>query len=190
MFEFISPEIKNIKLHFRVKNKIDHNNIPNCYKLRKQCGNYFTIQDKHSKTTYSIFNSGFVNATGFRNQSSVLPAIEKFNIQFGFNITENEVHTDNITASGTIEAIPRFDLSEIKKTIDLDADFKNIKTSLQPRFFPALILRFAELPTVLFFASGRYTIVGSKNLENIKKAFESLCAIISRNHTRTLYMVT
>ena len=188
------PKLHNVKFHFYLPNskKLLHNN-PEWAENSYSWGNYFTYRLNQSKTVYSIFpKAGFVNITGVCSFNDIPQALDEFNRQFFTKINVDEIIVDNSTASGTIEICDRaqkvhrtisskklrLDLWRVKKLVSQCSKYQNARISLYPKYFPAAVIRSKLAPTVLLFASGKYTIVGAKSVEKIRAAHQQICAII------------
>jgi len=177
--------IHNVKFHFQV----------NCVlKILEKCqnsdkfkvtkwNNYFVVKHLKSNIVYTIFpKSNFIHVTGCKSFTSIGKLVKYFNKKFESNIQEKDIIVDNSTASGQLNLLELdyIDLKKIKTYLEDNSDYKDLKISIFPRYFPALILRNKNRSTVMVFSSGKFTIVGSKNLAAIDAAKDWLCVTMNK----------
>ena len=184
--------IKNVKIHFKLTSPLtDLDSLKKSDFSIKKHSNYYIVREKSGYCVYSIFlKSGYVNVTGIRKFSQIVPTLQNFNKKFKQNITIDKVKVDNSTVTGRFEILyeskeekkPKIylNLEQIKFLLDNHTEYKHIKANLTPANFPGIIIRSKNLPTALVFTSARFTIVGGKTKQSIVKTHQQLCAIIEK----------
>ena len=188
---FTRPVIHNVKFHFKLKSIISEETLQNISQSKSsRWGNYFTVRlSQHSKIVYSIFPAAkFVNITGVGTFECIPQVLAEFNSIFKTCVRNEDVTVDNSTAAGSFcqPGGIRLNLLCIKQFLDrAPSAFTSSRITLYPRFFPAAVLRTRYEPTVLLFASGKYTIVGAKSPEQIQTSYRKLCVIIQSVMTTT-----
>ena len=169
--------ITNVKIHFKVLKKII---IPE--KIKKECkkyNNFFVFRLK--SFTFSIFEqSGHVNISGLKNFQEISNSIDIFNRFFNTNINTSDIIIDNSTANDRISTHQKINLPKFKTIFDKEKknSFQEIRLSLFPNFFPAIIIRAPNKPTVLFFASGKFIIIGAKSEKQIEEKCQQIHALM------------
>ena len=187
------PTIHNIKFHFKLDCGFNYHKHVRLHNLKSKCwGNYYTFKlANKKKPAFSFFpKSKFVNVTGVANFDDITKTVSDFNILFDTCVDPNKVIIDNITACGSFEEAARdnaslckkrckINLSNVRKLIIKQDEYKDINLSLYPLHFPGLVIRFPnKLPTCVLFSSGKFTIVGAKNADEIHKAYSKLCTVV------------
>jgi len=159
----IAPfDIVNYKISFHTKGP-NFTQTSNC----KKHGNFFVYKDhtfcltifklKHSEDRYHI------NASKLKTKSDIQKVLLFVKEYFSHSIKEESVKVDNITAKGDFgHSLNLFQICE-RKPIDSVINY-------HPAIFPGLYLKHKK-GTVGLFTSGKYTIVGCKNSEDIYKCY-------------------
>ena len=166
------PSIKNIKIHFQslykaisvIKQVLEDKLTSGEHTIKKH-NNFYVYREKY---VYIIFpKRGYINCTKLSSYQDIKPAIDHFYTKFNIEKYDYFFKIDNIQASGQM----------IWKTIDLNK-FKlyvnqktNAKAVYNPSHFPGLNIRVPNKGTIILFSSGKYTIVGSKEENDISIVF-------------------
>jgi len=163
-----SFRVVNVKYHFRASNiQIPLKNV-------KEKTNFKVVSFQKLKLT--IFpKSGFVNVCGVKNFENLSQSVCLVNSCLQTTISERDITVDNSTASGRLKLPQYFGFTTLRTRVEYVNSAAQV--SIQPHFFPGAIIR-SQYPTTILFLSGNFIIVGGKNLQDIKKSYNQLCAII------------
>jgi len=174
----IQPKVKNIKIHFKVREKFKTLFLKNINELKDVTiyhGNFGVIKKNtylQNKYTYIFFpDCGYINVTGLPNYSSLAPCVLELTSIFGLRNHElSPPRIDNITASGNFFC--SIDLETLAQQL-LRESFFCFRTNQ----FPGLIIR-AKNGTILVFNSGKYTIVGLKCISHGIEMIQQVSAVM------------
>lgn len=164
--------IRNIKVSLKVKS-FALDNVTNCLRNKdisyKVYPNFISFKLKHN---YIIFKSGrretnHINITKIKDFKDFIKAI--VNIQKIYPLKIQKVDIDNIIATGNLS-----------KTINLQkfsASKKYLKIKYNSETFPGLFIRF-ERGTVILFHTGKFVVVGCKDVIGIQCITQNIYANI------------
>lgn len=166
------PYISNLKVSFKVErnlkstaHKLDSNKV-------KLHHNYAII--RHCDFVYSINYSGYVNITKLRTEGDIGRAITEICILLDLVDRPPSYRIDNITASGHFGRTVRLNrLGEYFQKSDNGVVF-----SFRPSYFCGANIKFG-FGTIIIFHTGSFTIVGSKNREQVKQVFAKTKQILA-----------
>lgn len=169
-----APIIKNIKCHF----KIPEWEMPQINRLFRRCGyfnggtfcgiklvnNFAVLRNRY---VYTIFRNGSVNVTKIGCECDVQAALTHFEELLQICANANDVIIiDNVQASGNL-----FTHIVLLKFKDFLRRHTRLPVAYNPEHFPGMNIKFLKWGTILLFASGKYSIVGAKNIVNCRKIY-------------------
>jgi TATA-box binding protein (TBP) (component of TFIID and TFIIIB) len=178
-------DVKNIKLHFRIRDsKIGHL----LWRLDELSNSdQYDIKEYHNFTVFRgefvfiiFFKSGFVNATKVKSYEEVSKCVNYFCGVFHFSLKhiKPSVKIDNITCSGDLNY--EINLLDVTKCMGSDETCR-----FSPQFFPACFIRVNSFGTAIVFSNGSYSLVGSKCLAHVLATQSRMIAIIQKSLTMT-----
>jgi len=157
------PVIRNCKISFRLSGEIDlPGRLQRTASSIKFFHNFAVIR---SNFVYTVFMSGFVNATKIGTLADCSRAVDHLLsiLDVGRDALQGAFSVDNITAAGHFPR--RIRLSAVKTIPGMHVRFK-------PDRFAGLSIRFDNVRgTIIVFKSGSYTIVGAKTADDVNRAF-------------------
>lgn len=171
-----SPNIRNIKLHLRLKNKayLSSSSVLSSVSNKTTHHNFYVVRKRF---VYIIFyKNSFINITKIRSEQEIKSAI--LELSELLKITRRDilgtVVIDNITASG-----------KFGKQINLLSFHQKNSLEFGTRFnitcFPGLFIKLPGLGTIILFRTGSYTIIGAKCKTNINHIFRIVQALVEQN---------
>ena len=171
-------DCSHFKAHFKIKKETSKQFFKKkncvCSKRKKVHYNFCVIKDKF---TYIFFHSGHINVCKLHKKEDFEQAVSLFLQLLSFNQNDiiKRITIDNITIKGNFNC--RF--------IPLDQLFNHLKTQNYQYFhydnllFPAFYLYFENIKgKILLFRSGKFSVVGLKNPEDLNLIKWKLNAII------------
>jgi len=132
----------------------------------KESGSFFVY--RLNKFVYCIYFKGHVNITGLKNRGDVESSVKLLTL-LPFVKSAFLKSIDNITCSGKLsEENYSWNISFAKYLKKLSETDINIK--FHPQVFPGAFLKFeTQEGTIVFFATGKFNIVGCKSFSSILK---------------------
>jgi transcription initiation factor TFIID TATA-box-binding protein len=120
------------------------------------------------KTTFLIFSTGKIVATGAKNEAHLKSAVKKAIDtirEIGIDIPNYTIEIVNFVASGTLNI-----------SIDLNLATLRLESSLyEPEIFPGLVYYMKKPKAVfLIFSNGKFVCTGAKSEQIIKRAVAKL----------------
>lgn len=165
----------NVKFHFKTDSEVFTKSKIAAPPLAEARRNQNFVVRKFGKTVFTIFTSGHVNATGVKSFSEISAAVKLFSKQFGLSYDEcsKSVIIDNSTSSAFVPLKNRLNLALLRNKLGNSSSL-----SLRPHFFPGAVIRRKEKCTIVIFTTGRFIIIGAKSPDEVREAFDTICAII------------
>ena len=122
--------------------------------------------------TVTIYRTGKYIIPGIKMLEDIEPSFDEM-VQYLSNLIDvskaEKPKIRNLVVSGKLEEKPSLE--------ELAVKLSNVE--YDPEQFPGLILKFNRSPTVLLFNSGRFVIVGAKNMGEIEKTIRKLRELVS-----------
>ena len=160
--------ISNIKISVKTKAnphklKVLKTNI----NPKKENGSFFV--HRYCGFVFSVYYSGHINVTGLKSFEKI-PEVQKI-IKSFYGIKKIiSTSVDNITCSATINpTIYKWNrpFTSFLRDIEKEHVFDIIQYS--PQTFPGAFLKTKNCGTIVFFATGKFNVVGCKTIKSIKK---------------------
>ena len=142
--------------------------------------NFYVVKERY---TYMIFEKrGFINIANIKSWedlANVLPSFEKsFSIKT-VKLASSMLKVDNITASGVFPArINLVGLNDHFSKAPPSAQFPKAIYQYSRNRFPAAFIKTRQCGTVILHATGRYCIVGAKDLADLENIYTWIHALI------------
>ena len=171
------PSISHIKAH------IDLKGLDACIsqlkqslgdKEKKKKHNFFIVKERF---TYMIYDKrGYINIANIKHWDELLNVARVFATSFRLDeekLTSDRLQVDNITASG--DFCRKINLLELNKHFcekRADLTFPNAIYQYRRNRFPAAFIKTRQCGTVILHSSGRYCIVGAKNLTDLASIYK------------------
>lgn len=175
-----TPCIKNVKIRFTVIEKIT---TPKDI-VFTACGpNFYTVAIDNYR--YTVFpHKKCVNSCGIRDFDEIPIAITAFEEKFDVKSVRESLTVDNTTAVGILNLPNRLDLYAISHAVHGIKSqshhkrlFNSCNVTVRPKTLPCAIIRRKKKPTINIFKTGKYTIMGGKNMNAINEAAHILSII-------------
>ena len=158
--------ISNIKVSVKLFVHPSYLNLfKNNNKISKENGSFFIYRNK--SLVYSIYYKGHVNITGIKTKCDIANALTFLSDIPGVKKLYN-FKVDNITCSAKLhQSIYSWNQSFTSYLNQLN--HLNIFNIIQysPQIFPGAFLKSSNTGTIIFFASGKFNVVGCKNIPSI-----------------------
>jgi hypothetical protein len=161
------PSINNYKISFRLQCPDIIERLKKTPSIVKWYHNFAVLRS--TDHVYTIFFSGFVNATKISDLDRCIGAIHHLQDLLHIEhetLVNGSYAVDNVSASGRFMSC--IGLSALKTTPRMHVRFN------PDRFAGASVKYVGEVGTAVLFKSGCYIIVGSKNVDQVNSLFKLL----------------
>lgn len=128
-----------------------------------------------SKYIYSIFwCSGYVNVTKIKKYDDRFDCLEHFEKLTSIKPITHSFKVHSIFANGKIHL--KNSLNELKLRVEENKSWIT-RCTLNRSIYPALIIK-DNTGTGLFYQSGKFTLLGFKNPEEVSEFYSQICVLI------------
>ena len=172
--------ISNIKASFKLKSTVlALQHFCQKVKPKKKNGSFFV--HRHKTFVYCIYYKGHVNVTGIKRKHDLIIALSYLK-QIPHVCHVKLLSIDNITCSAKLNSgiytwSEKFS-SYLKRLNKLCNGLYTIQYS--PQIFPGAFLKTKLLGTIVFFATGKFNIVGCKSFASVFKSLITFTQLLEK----------
>jgi len=152
-----------------------------CKQIKPQKNNGSFFVHRCDKIVYMIYFKGHVNVTGLKNKLQIMDAISYLQSVPGI-LSVRLISVDNITCSGQLKSsLYSWDrkFALYLKQFHVGSGYI-YKIQYSPQIFPGAFLKSENNGTIVFFATGKFNIVGCKSISAIIKTLKRFILAASK----------
>lgn len=161
-------KISNIKVSVKVSAKermLRWFNKSETAKSTKDCGSFFVY--RKNGFVFCIYYTGHVNLTGIKKIECIEEGITILKSIPGI-LSIKKITVDNITCTGKLhKSVYKWNRSFADYLNDLTIIENFDKVQYSPQTFPGAFLKKHGIGTVVFFATGKFNVVGCKSCDSL-----------------------
>ena len=156
------PKIQNYKISFRAPhNRVNQFLRETIKQSDSTLVRYHNFAVLRREFVYTIFYSGFVNATKIRSREECIKAVKYLFDAIGHDASSLDFRTDNITSSGRYKQ--PIQVGRLKRYFT-QLNGGGAEVSFKPQVFAGCTVKYRN-GSINLFESGAYTIVGTRTWE-------------------------
>lgn len=180
------PSISHIKAHIDLKGLESCISQMQCAlqtKRKEKKQNFLIVRERFTYMIYEEKRRGYVNIANIKSWEELAEVVPTFAASFNIDPAEQSTLTlkvDNITASGNFYKKVNLMQANYYFNNMSDATFPQAVYQYRRNCFPAAFIKTRQCGTVILHSSGRYCIVGAKNLQSLEDIFKWIYAHICK----------